>query len=112
MNSWLQNLKVGDKVFVVCRTGTYLRTVDKITPKGNIKVNGIMFNSNGTERGGDLWNRCSLSEATPEELKIFNEKLIIKKALTLMHNTAKITLEQAHTIIKLLEKPTKKGGAE
>ena len=39
MSNWIENLKVGDYVFVSWRMGTSLRKVEKITPKGNIKVN-------------------------------------------------------------------------
>ena len=103
MYDWIKNLKVGDLVFVNYRFGTYLRKVEKITPKGNIKVNGVLFNSSGHERGGDIWNKGCLSEATPEAIKSFREKQIIKHAITLMRETKKITLEQAEKIIKVLE---------
>ena len=52
MKNWIENLKVGDYVFVSWRMGTSLRKVEAITPKGNIKVNGMIFNKNGSERGG------------------------------------------------------------
>lgn len=51
MKNWTENLKVGDYVFMSWRSGTSLRKVEKITPKGNIKVDGILFNKDGSERG-------------------------------------------------------------
>lgn len=112
MKNWIENLKVGDLVFVNWRMGTSLRKVEKITPKGNIKVNGIMFNKNGFERGGDVWSKCYLSEATPEEIKSFQEEITIKNAIKLMRGIKTITLEQANKIIELLDHPTEKGGVQ
>ena len=106
MAKWIENLKVGDYVFMSWRMGTSLRKVQKITPKGNIKVNGILFNRDGSERGGDIWSKCYLSEATPEAIKSFREDLTIKKALIIMHEAKSITIEQAEKIIYLLELPT------
>ena len=110
MKDWIENLKVGDLVFVSWRMGTYLRKVEKITPKGNIQVNGIMFNKNGSERGGDVWSKCYLSEATPEAIKSFQEEITIKKAIKLMREIKTITLEQANKVIELFAHPTEKGG--
>lgn len=112
MSDWIENLKVGDYVFVSWRMGTSLRKVQKITPKGNIKVNGIMFNKNGSERGGDVWSNRYLSEATPEAIKSFRDEITIKKAIKLMREIKTITLEQANKIIELLDHPTEKGGVE
>ena len=100
--NWIENLKVGDKVFINWRGGCSLRTVEKITPAGNIKVNGTLFNANGQERGGDVWSKSYLSEATPEEINSFRERMTIKKAFILMKETKKITIEQAEKIIDLL----------
>ena len=109
MAEWIQNLKVGDKVFVCFRMGKSLRTVDKITPKGYIKVGGSLYNTNGSERNSDVWSRCYLSEATPEAIKRFREELAIKRAIKLMRETKTITLEQANKIIELLEPPEERG---
>lgn len=109
MSDWLRNLKVGDKVIVSYRTGTVVSTVEKITPAGNIKVNGTLYKSNGMERGGDMWNMSHLCEATPKAMeKLINDN-IIRKAIKLMRNTSNITLEQAKSIITLLD-TTEKGG--
>ena len=103
MYDWIKNLKVGDKVFVCWRMGRSLRTVEKITPKGYIKVGGSLYNTDGSERNSDIWSRCYLSEATPEEIRLFAEQATIKRAIKLMQETKEITLEQASKIIDLLE---------
>lgn len=105
MSDWIENLKVGDYVFLSWRMGTSLRKVEKITPKGNIKVNGIMFNKNGSERGGDVWSKCYLHKATPEAIKSFQDEITIKKAIKLMREIKTITIEQANKIIELLGTP-------
>lgn len=102
MENWIKNLKNGDNVFIVNRYGRYLRTVEKITNAGNVKVNGIWFNSNGRERGCDVWNFSYLAEATEEEIIIYRQDLVIQKALKLMTETKKINYEQATKIIQLL----------
>lgn len=112
MSNWIEKLKVGDLVFVNGRFNTALQKVEKITPAGNIKVNGVLFNSKGYERTSDKWNIRNLSQATPEAIKSYSEKLTIKKAFKLMQETKKITLEQANKIIELLDNSTKKSGAE
>ena len=112
MKNWIENLKVGDYVFVSWRMGTSLRKVEKITPKGSIKVNGIMFNKNGCERGGDVGGKCYLSEATPEEIKSFQEETTVRNAIKLMREIKTITFEQANKIIELLDHSTEKGDEE
>ena len=103
MSDWLKNLKEGDFVFIHYRFCSSLRKVEKITPAGNIKVGGVLFNSNAHERGGDVWDRGYLSEATPEAVKSFREEIVIKKALKLMKETKRITFEQANKIIEVLD---------
>ena len=103
MKNWIENLKVGDYVFVSWRMGKSLRKVEAITPKGNIKVNGMIFNKNGAERNSDVWSKCYLGEATPETMKSFREELTIKKAIKLMREIKSITIEQANKIIELLD---------
>ena len=102
MENWIKNLKNGDKVFIENRYGRYLRTVEKITNAGNIKANGIWFNSNGRERGGDVWNCSHLEEATGKEIIRYRQDLVIQKALKLMTETKKINYEQATKIIQVL----------
>lgn len=102
MNEWIKNLKVGDLVVVSSRTFAAVRKVEKITPSGLIKVNGILYNNNGCERGGDICSRNYLREATPELIDEIRIKSTIRKAYNLMQSAKNITFEQATEIIKIL----------
>ena len=42
--------KVGDKVLLTSYSGRKISVVEKITPKGFIKVDGMLFYHNGKER--------------------------------------------------------------
>ena len=83
MSNWINNLKKGDLVFVHSQLGTSLKKVEKITPAGNVKVGGMIFNQYGEERKADIWTKCRISEATPETLKNFRDRLTINKAKNL-----------------------------
>ena len=102
MNEWIKDLKVGDTVIVTRRFYEAIVKVEKITPAGNIKAGKSMFLPNGTERGGDIWNKAYLRKATPEYIERIIQNNTIKKAITLMRETSNITYEQAKTIIDLL----------
>lgn len=102
MRDWVKNLKVGDLVFVAGRWGKQLRKVENITKAGNIKVNGILFNSSGYERTRDVWNRVNLEEANEESITEYRNELLIKKAHKLMSEAKIITIEQAVKIIEIL----------
>lgn len=110
MNDWIKNLKVGDKVIFSRRFFESVEKVEKITPAGNIKVRNCLFNPNGTERGGDIWNKAYLYEATPDLIERIIQKNTIKKAKCLMKATTNITLEQAKGIIVLLDNSNNKTG--
>ena len=109
MSDFLKNLKEGDKVIINGRYSRSVRTVEKITPAGNIKVNGLLFNKNGIERNGDTWSKFWLSEATPFEVTEITRNAVISKARSLMKETTKLTFEQAQKIIAIL---TEKGREE
>lgn len=99
-----KNFKVGDKVLLYNRHRRKITTVEKITPKGFIKVDGVLFNSNGTERGGDAYESYRIEPITDEreqELKrdffVSNTKKKLKE-----FNFNNITYEQACKIAILL----------
>lgn len=76
-----ENIKVGDIVILEsgppysCRYS--YEKVEKITPKGYIKVKGMLFYQNGTQRTNDKWNYCSIYEKDNERIvKILNERRI------------------------------------
>ena len=59
MNNDLSNLKVGDEVIISQRfNNDRVVKIEKITPKGFIKIGNYLFYPNGKERGG---NRCILA---------------------------------------------------
>lgn len=104
MSYWTEKLKVGDEVVLSHRSYLTLKTVDYITPVGNIKVNGMIFNKDGTQRTSDIWGACSILEATPELKKeIYETKLIsytkqeLKKILKM-----DLTVEQSKLLLKAL----------
>lgn len=103
MNDRFENLKEGDLVIVSCRYGEKISKVEKITPSGLIRVDGTLFYKNGSERGGDTWNRSCLRVATPQAIEEIQNKATIQKAFNLMRNIPKITLIQAKQIIEILK---------
>lgn len=105
MSNWIKNLKEGDLVIVETRLSSRIAKVEKITPSGLIKVNGVLYNKNGLMRGGDSWNIPILREATDEVVQQVRETQLIAKAKALMHSekAANINGEQAKAIIKILE---------
>lgn len=107
LNNWISNLKRGDYVFLHSMFGTSLRKVEKITPAGNVKVNGMLFNQYGVERKADKWRKCTISEVTPETFSEFRKRMTINKALKLMQETKEINFEQAEEIIKILDNSSK-----
>jgi len=65
---WLSGLKIGDKVCVES-SGTMgkfhdITTVEKVTHKGQFRINGNLYNSNGERRDG--WSYYSIIPATDE----------------------------------------------
>jgi hypothetical protein len=102
MNEFLKKLKAGDLVAVSGRSFTAIRKVEKITPSGLIKVNGVLFDKNGCKRGCDTWSRTYLIEATPELIEKTRRSNAISTAYNLMRNAKNITFEQAKKIIEIL----------
>lgn len=96
------DVKVGDTVIVYSTWGKSIRKVECITPKGFIKVNGILYYEDGTQRGGDSWSRTSIKKATYEEITEINKNAYITKALKKMRECRDLTYEQAVGIMKIL----------
>lgn len=102
-NEWLKNLKPGDKV-IVRDYGQFdhMEEVQRLTPTGRIIVNGVTYNPNGIERGGD-WRYRRLREATPEAIEQIRRDGIISATIKRMHNTLNITYDQAVQILAILD---------
>ena len=96
--------KVGDKVLLSNQHLHKITTVEKITPKGFIKVDGILFNPNGIERGGDAYGSYHIDPITDEREQELRKEFFVnntKKKLKKFdfNNT---TYEQACKIALLL----------
>lgn len=104
--SWLKELKKDDLVFVRGFNGqTNLYSIEKITPKGNIKVGGGLYNpETGLRKTSDVFDFSKLEEATPEKVQKFRQNNIIKDTLTILANLRikDITYEQFLQLRKIL----------
>lgn len=105
---WLSKLKEGDRVVVYSwgwANSSYKESVvEKITPKGFIKVNGSLFNPNDGYRRGD-GGACLQNpndNEVMERVKKYQEDSFIRKILVDMWETRKITYEQAIEIDRIL----------
>lgn len=98
------NFKVGDKVLLYNQYRRKITTVEKITPKGFVKVDGVLFNSNGTERGGNTYGSYLIEPITGEREQELRREFFIsntkKKLKEFDFNN--ITYEQACKIALLL----------
>lgn len=64
------NTKVGDKVFVWTAMHSMfplVREVTEVTPAGNIKVAGSIYNKNGRLRGRSAWSNGSISDYNEQD---------------------------------------------
>lgn len=100
----VENLKPGDKVFVSGRFGRSLHTVEKITPKGFIKVNGSLYNQNGYERGGDPWSFTSIHPASEEEIIAYNKERFVVGVMKKLKEIKSLDYEKAVLIHDILFK--------
>ncbi len=104
-NDWIKSLKAGDKV-IVCYRGIYsydtVKTVDKVTPTGRIKVGCDYYNPNGWPRnhGG-----THLEEATAEALEAVWQREVIHKAVSRAYaiRADGITYDQAVKLLEVLD---------
>jgi hypothetical protein len=88
-NTWLANLKKGDKVFV--KYGGYgnpeyhLKNVDKITPTGKIRVAGVLYGTDGYRKAGG-WSYDNLVQYTTEREDKFKQKALKSKMCNCLKN--------------------------
>lgn len=105
---WLKNLKAGDKVIIAKaysgqNEAQKVQTVEKITPKGSIKVDNKLYSpENGDLKGNDSWIYIEyLKQATSENIeKIKQEKVI--RICEQKFNTTNLTYDQAVKILEVL----------
>lgn len=97
-------MKVGDEVIGLNGFGhSHIYTVEAITPKGFIKVNGHLYHKDGSQRGSDGWYENTIYAVTPEEAQAIKRKNFIMSVVAKMHTIVDISYEQALEISKILE---------
>lgn len=98
------NVKAGDKVELFYDRGNASKVVivEDVTPKGFIKVSGMMFNPNGWQRGGDRWYRCYIKEITDERIEELKHEIFVQKIINKCRKINKLTYEQAVKINEVL----------
>ena len=92
------NFEVGQTVFIISRTHKAVKTVDKITPKGFIKVDGVLYNPNGSERTSDMWNTTHIEPATDEAIEEFKKEIFVTNITKKLKEINTLTYEQAEKI--------------
>lgn len=100
-------VKKGDKVFVYSRYGRLLSEVSDITPKGFVRINGLLFNpQTGKQRTSDRWSYASFSVASPEEIEQYNRDNFILKVKKMLKDdkfiSNNITYDKAVAIYNIL----------
>ena len=104
MKDWAKNLKAGDKVIVTTNLkGERISTVQGITPKGFIRVDGMLFYTNGSQRTNS-WYFSHIEEYTEEKAEQMRQKLVISNALSKMrnYNSNYLDYEMAVKILEIL----------
>lgn len=106
-NKWLSELKEGDKVVInswCFPYNSYMEeVVQKITPKGFIKVNDILFKPNsGYSRSGESRLLNPNDNDTKEKLENYKKSSFIRSVLKKMCNVGDLTFEQAVKINEIL----------
>lgn len=101
MANWLEELKVGDNVFVSSRSGTTLQTVQKITPTGRVVVNNIQFI--GGINKSNMWDIITLEEATEEKIKEYKIRRFIRSVFNELKLKKSMTYAQAKKINEILD---------
>lgn len=97
------DIKVGDKVLVQGRFSKSVQTVEKITPKGNIRVsNGALYDISGSEKTKDVWNSTTIVPLTPELEEQLHKEVVVARAIKAMHDTKTLTYNQAVKIMEIL----------
>ena len=97
-----ENLEVGDNVFVTSAHGLALCKVEKITPKGFIKVAGNLYTKDGLQRGCSGWYISSIRPASDEEIKAFRKEKFVHDVIKKLRSVTNIQYEQAVAINRIL----------
>lgn len=103
-NESFSDLKPGEQVMVVYRNGQVMRSVQKITPSGFIKVDGTLYNKDGSVRSSDPFDVRHLARVTDERYTEYIHELKVKKAIKILREfpVDRIDVRLAEKIIKNL----------
>ena len=86
-----------------------MHQVEKITPKGFIKVDGVFYRKDGSQRGSqDPWYHTWISPASDEEIEQFQKDRFVAAVVRRLNSISNLRYEQAVAINRILEE----GGAE
>lgn len=107
-NDWISSLKAGDNVVVhfwSWSDKSYKQSVvEKVTPKGFVKVNGILYNSIDGRARGDF-RSCLLNpedDETKKKVMLYQKEAFARGVLKKMWDIRGITFEQAVKINEIL----------
>ena len=96
--------KVGQKVFVISRYSKRLSKVEKITPSGLIKVDGVLYYPDGRERTSGICYANNIEVATEDAIYQFKKQIFINSVYNkIVHMENDLTYEQAIEINKILD---------
>ena len=105
-NEWIAELKPGDEILVSSPyQNKRIATVEKITPTGLIKVENMYFNRDGSQRGGDVFGGCRISECSPAKKKELMQERVIVNTVKILRTLTKdsINYEQAVAIMEIVQ---------
>jgi len=107
MGNWIEELKVGDNVVLHGDYGKMaIKQVEAITKAGNIKVAGVLFNTDGWQRTSNIWCKVCIHEYTEEKEKEIINNVTKQKAKLIMRkfcdSNREISITTAQKIIELL----------
>ncbi len=101
MNDWFKNLRAGDKVIESNYWGEEIKTVEKVTPTGIVKVDGEAYKSPSKWKDHHLYE---LRQATPDAVEAIKRNEVISYAIWHMRDWAKaLDYDKAARIIEVME---------
>lgn len=103
MMSHCENLKPGDKVFIYGRNLKEVAEVEKITPSGFIKVDGVLYRKDGSQRGcSDPWYRTRIRPASDVEIEQLQKERFVSEVRSKLWHIESLSYEQAVAVYGIL----------
>lgn len=107
----IHEYKIGETVIITQRGSRSRKSIGKvqeITKAGNIRVNGILYNNMGTQRGGDAFWGSWIKPATAEEIEEIRHEGFVQRCRDKMNYLTQkeglLTYELAVKILEIIEK--------